>query len=134
MKAGWTLFLLAVLGLPAVSRGANSTALHDGWRLQSACKIQADGTAVSAPDFAVNDWLQTTVPNTVLAAQTAAKVFPDPYFGMNLRNIPGTSYPIGQNFANLPMPEDSPYHCGWWYRTEFNAPASSTRNQRTWLH
>ena len=45
----------------------------------------------------------------MLAAQVKAGVFPDPYFGDNLRQIPGTSYPIGHNFANLPMPADSPY-------------------------
>jgi exo-1,4-beta-D-glucosaminidase len=27
-------------------------------------------------------------------------VFPDPYYGMNLRQIPGTTYPIGGIFAN----------------------------------
>jgi exo-1,4-beta-D-glucosaminidase len=81
----------------------------------------------------VDDWLSTSVPSTVLAAQVAGKVYPDPYFGMNLRNIPGASYPIGHNFANLPMPQDSPYRCGWWYRTEFSAPAAGG-DKRFWLH
>jgi len=75
-----------------------------------------------------------TVPSTVLAAQAAAGAVPDPYYGANLRQIPGTSYPIGQNFSNLPMPQDSPYHCGWWYRKEFTAPAASAQQDRYWLH
>jgi len=108
--------------------------LHEGWRLQSGCTVKADGAAVSADGFAVEDWIKTSVPSTVLAAQAAAKLVPDPYYGMNLRNIPGTGYPIGHNFANLPMPEDSPYRCGWWYRTEFAAPAPAARDARTWLH
>ena len=62
------------------------------------------------------------MPSTVLAAQVAAGLLPDPYYGDNLRNIPGASYPVGHNFSNLPMPPDSPYRCGWWYRTEFTAP------------
>jgi exo-1,4-beta-D-glucosaminidase len=53
---------------------------------------------------------------------------------MNLRQIPGTSYPIGDIFANLPMPQDSPYRCGWWYRKEFTAPAASQKEGRFWLH
>ena len=61
-------------------------------------------------------------------------VFPDPYFGMNLRQIPGTTYPIGSIFANMPMAQDSPYHCGWWYRTEFAAPAAGHAGERQWLH
>ena len=103
------------------------------WRLQSACNLKADGAAISVAGFAVEDWLKTTVPSTVLAAQAAAKVVPDPYYGMNLRNIPGTSYPIGHNFSNLPMPQDSPYRCGWWYRTEFTA-APAGHDARSWLH
>ncbi len=70
----------------------------------------------------------------MLAAQAADQVVPDPYYGMNLRNIPGTGYPIGRNFSELPMPQDSPYRCGWWYRTEFSAPPAAERDQRFWLH
>ncbi len=74
------------------------------------------------------------MPSTVLAAQAAAGAVPDPYYGDNLRQIPGTSYLIGHNFANLPMPADSPYRCGWWYRTEFAASAASAQDERLWLH
>ncbi len=122
------------LALPAVLHAGTVTPLRDGWQLQSACKLQAAGDSVSTQGFAVEGWLKTAVPSTVLAAQVAAGVVPDPYFGANLRQIPGTSYPIGQNFANLPMPADSPYRCGWWYRTEFTAPAASRADERHWLH
>ena len=44
--------------------------------------------------------------------------YPDPYFGMNLRQIPGPTI-HRHDFLRLPMPKDSPYRCGWWYRTEF---------------
>jgi exo-1,4-beta-D-glucosaminidase len=32
------------------------------------------------------------------------------------------------------MPQDSPYHCGWWYRKEFAAPNASANEARFWLH
>ncbi len=70
----------------------------------------------------------------MLAAQVAKGVFPDPYFGDNLRKLPGAGYPIGPSFANEPMPADSPYRCGWWYRTEFTAPESTSPGQHFWLH
>ena len=124
--------LAILLTLPSALLAGTSTQLHDGWRLQSACKLQATGDAISAQAFSAGDWLQTSVPSTVLAAQAAAKTVPDPYFGDNLRQLPGTSYPVGDNFSNLPMNADSPYKCGWWYRTEFAAPA--TNDGRTWLH
>ena len=125
---------LAVLALPALSSAGTITPLKQDWRLQSACKLQVEGPAIAATEFPVADWLKTTVPSTVLAAQAAAGAVPDPYFGSNLRQIPGASYPIGHNFSNLPMPQDSPYHCGWWYRTEFNAPVATLKDGRYWLH
>ena len=125
---------LLFLALPAVLHAGTVTPLHDGWRVQSACNLQAAGDAISSEGFAAENWLMATVPSTVLAAQAAAGAVPDPYYGANLRQIPGTSYPIGQNFSNLPMPRDSPYHCGWWYRKEFTAPAASAQQDRYWLH
>ncbi|HWG22290.1 MAG TPA: hypothetical protein VG225_17325 [Terracidiphilus sp.] len=133
MKSRSTISIFAFVLLPAIASAA-TTPLHDNWRLQSACLVKADGAAISAADFSPQDWLNTSVPSTVLAAQAADKVVPDPYFAMNLRNIPGAGYPIGRIFANLPMPQDSPYRCGWWYRTEFTAPAATARDRRFWLH
>src|SRR5271170_3290579 len=89
--------------------------LHDGWMLQSSCKVSATGAKISAGGFSTDGWHATTVPSTVVAALVADKTYPDPYFGENLRSIPGTTYPIGKMFASLPMPKDSPFRCSWWY-------------------
>ena len=126
--------ILALLALPDALTAGTVTPLREGWRMQSACKLQAAGESISVEGFAAQDWLQTTVPSTVLAAQVAAGVFPDPYFGMNLRQVPGTDYPIGRIFANLPMAQESPYRCGWWYRKEFTAPSATQKEARSWLH
>ena len=75
--------------------------LRDDWRVQSACKVQSGGDAIAATGFAVDGWLKASVPSTVLAAQVAAGELPDPNFGDNLRKIPGTSYPIGQELCQL---------------------------------
>jgi exo-1,4-beta-D-glucosaminidase len=124
--------LFAVAGLTAILPAATVTPLREGWRLQSACKLQAAGDAISTQGFALDGWLKTAVPSTVLAAQAAAGATPDPNYGTNLRQIPGADYPIGALFSNLPMSPDSPYRCGWWYRTAFTAPAAA--RQRFWLH
>ncbi len=126
--------LFALLILPLALRAGTITPLRDGWRLQSACKLQASGDAITSGQFTTEGWLKTSVPSTVLAAQTAANVVPNPYYGSNLRTIPGTTYPIGQNFSNLPMAQDSPYRCGWWYRTEFVTPTTASKDVRFWLH
>ena len=53
---------------------------------------------------------------------------------MNFRKYPGMTYPIGLNtFNNLPMDKDSPYARSWWYRTEFQLPATYT-GKSAWLH
>ena len=128
-------FLLATAALylfvPVASQ-ASDTALREGWALQSACKLRADGAVISTASFHPQGWYTVTVPSTVLAAQVAAGEFKQPYYATNLREIPGTTYPIGQNFSNLPMPQDSPYRCGWWYRESFTVPAAD-RGRTLWL-
>ena len=127
----------ALGSLPALA--VSTDALHsnmplrDGWTVQSACKLQAEGAAISATGFHPDHWYATTVPSTVLATQVASGEFKDPYFGKNLRNIPGANYPIGHSFAELNMPPDSPYYCGWWYRREFAVPAGD-KGKTIWLH
>ncbi|MGD0920582.1 MAG: sugar-binding domain-containing protein [Terriglobia bacterium] len=107
--------------------------LREGWAIQSSAKVQEKGEVLSTTKFTPTGWYSTGVPATVLAALVANKVYPDPYFGMNLRSIPGTSYPIGQNFSPRPMPPDSPFRVSWWYRTEFRLPAEF-QGKTLWLH
>lgn len=121
---------LLMVSVPAL---ASDTPLHDGWTLQSACTDTAAGDVISTAAFHPKGWLAVSVPSTVVAAQVAAGVVKNPDYGMNLRNIPGTSYPIGTNFSNQPMADDSPYHCGWWYRKVFHVSAES-RGRKVWLH
>src|SRR5262245_26246868 len=117
--AAWTGASLIVL---ASSAAAAPLALDRGWALQSSAKVQGAGDAISRPGYATEGWYSVTVPNTVVGALVEIGVFKDPYFGMNLRSIPGTKYPIGQRFTLLPMPDDSPYKPSWWYRKEFDVP------------
>ncbi|MGH9615297.1 MAG: glycosyl hydrolase 2 galactose-binding domain-containing protein [Acidobacteriaceae bacterium] len=107
--------------------------LRQGWQLQSACKIQASGAQLSSDTFRPQGWIKATVPTTVLAAQVAAGIYPDPYYGMNMRKLPGADYPLGKFFSNLEMPANSPYRCAWWYRTQVRIPSSS-RGKTIWLH
>jgi exo-1,4-beta-D-glucosaminidase len=133
ISSGFSLILFLMLASVCSPAFAGSTAgentklfLRDHWRLQSSCKIKASAEQISALGFSTTGWHVTSVPSTVVAALVADKTYPDPFFGMNLRSIPGTTYPIGKNFAELPMPRDSPFRCSWWYRTEFLLPENYT--------
>jgi exo-1,4-beta-D-glucosaminidase len=124
--------LLAAAGIAApVSRADGDIALRDGWTVQSSAKVSAGGEAVSAVGFDASSWYKASVPNTVFAVLVENGVYKDPYFGMNLRSVPGVSYAIGSEFANQEMPADSPYAVPWWYRDEFQVPAEFTRT--VWL-
>jgi exo-1,4-beta-D-glucosaminidase len=96
--------------------------LTKGWEIQSSSKVDKSGEVISTGNFVPDNWYKTSVPATVLAVLVDNGVYKDPYFGMNLRSIPGTDYPIDSNFANLSMSKDSPFNVPWWYRTEFQLP------------
>jgi exo-1,4-beta-D-glucosaminidase len=120
------LVLLTVTWLSLASPGSPATdrlVLSTGWTLRSAAELDAGGEVISRPGLTVIGWHRIRVPNTVVGALVESGVYEDPYFGMNLRNIPGTTYPVGERFTLLPMPEDSPFRPSWWYRKEFTLPA-----------
>lgn len=106
----WT--AMPVLAQPAM------LPLAEGWKVQSSAKITGAGDALGALGFPTAGWYSTRVPKTVLAALVENGVYPDPFYGMNLKNIPG--YKDG---GWLVMPEGSPFRDPWWYRTEFNVAA-----------
>lgn len=76
--------------------------LSDGWRICSSADVRSTGEAISRPGFASADWLQASVPSTVLASLVATGVYEDPYVGMNLGGIPR-----------------EPFLVPWWYRITF---------------
>jgi exo-1,4-beta-D-glucosaminidase len=138
---GWLLVLAGSFGIPSglaqtparIPASGKSIPLHHGWAIQSACTVKADGQQISSANYQTQGWIKATIPSTVLAAQVAAGIFPDPYYGMNLRKIPGEDYPLGKFFSNLEMPANSPYRCGWWYRDQLQH-ATVSRGKTTWLH
>lgn len=110
---------LFLCGLPvsAAAQGA-IIPLREGWVLQSAAKVAQPGEEISDLGFMPKDWYPTTVPRTVLAALVDNGVYPDPYYGLNLKSIPG--YRPGMWHV---MPEDSPFRDSWWYRSAFDLGA-----------
>ncbi len=120
--------VIAALGQNAESAQADVVRLRDNWQLQSAQKLQERGETLSTDGYKGAGWYKTAVPSTVLAALVANKVYPDPYYGLNLKSIPG--YREGRW---LVMPPNSPFRTPWWYRTEFMVPASF-RGRNVTLH
>jgi exo-1,4-beta-D-glucosaminidase len=107
--------------------------LHSGWQIQSSAKVGTDGVAISSTTYRPTAWYRATVPSTVVGALVDDSLYGDPFFGMNLRNIPGTTFKIGANFVHAPMDSTSPYNVPWWYRTSFRVP-STMRGRRITLN
>jgi exo-1,4-beta-D-glucosaminidase len=128
------LTLVLFVGLPAVaSADTQSRTALTRWAIQSSARVPEKGDRLSRPGMDTRSWHAVTVPNTVVGALVKTGFYKDPYFGMNLRSIPGTNYPIGERFSLLPTPGDSPFKPAWWYRTEFTVPAAKA-GRRLALH
>src|SRR3984893_10527767 len=107
--------------------------LHDGWLIQSSAKVGVGGATFASPTYRPTDWYRATVPSTVVGSLVDDSVYRDPFFGMNLRELPGMTIPIGANFTHAAMDPQSPYAVPRWYRTTFRVPAL-TRGRRVTLH
>jgi exo-1,4-beta-D-glucosaminidase len=141
-KLSKVLFLAVLMLAPSISFAQTKTIsadknqpfiLGDGWNLQSSAKVPQKGEDISVSDFETKDWYAVSVPTTVVAALVKQKVFPDPDYGTNLRQLPGMTYPVGGNFSNIAMQPDSPFAVSWWYRTKFTLPASY-KGKAVWLN
>lgn len=107
------------------------TYLTSGWSIQSSAKVSEKPEIVSTPGFSTAGWYAASIPSTVLPVLVENKVYPDPYFGLNLKQIPGSM--LTEDFVRLPMPPESPFRVPWWFRTEFRAPTTDPEMQ-VWLN
>lgn len=124
--------LMLILLNASASKADNEITLHNGWSVQSSAKTKGDGAQISQRGFDTSGWYKTSVPRTVFAVLVDNGVYKDPYFGMNLRSIPGVEYKIGEGYARQDMPASSPYAVPWWYRSEFEVPANY-KGKTVWL-
>lgn len=123
----------AVPGLVTAANGpTNRTYLHKNWQIQSSCEAKAAGEEISRAGFHAAGWHRAAIPATVVGALVADKIYPDPDYALNLASFPGMSQSNKQLFANMDMPDGSPFKCSWWYRTEFVSPALTGQN--VWLN
>ncbi len=133
--------LIFVVLLVAIARSAAQVApetdgrvyLHKNWQLQSSCDAKAAGEQISTVGFDASAWHKSDLPTTVVGALVTDKTYPDPYFGTNLKTLPGMNYSNKSFFAIQDMPAGSPFRCSWWFRTEFAAGADRAQ-KNSWLH
>ena len=105
--------------------------LREGWSLQTSAKVEAKLRSFPLRSLPRKAGCSDRSDHRGRGASQRQNL-PDPYFGMNLRSLPGVNYPIGGNFSNIPMAPDSPYAVSWWYRKTFTVPASY-KGKTVWL-
>src|ERR1700744_1953472 len=82
--------------------------LKDDWQMQSSLKDPSPANSISQDKFDPKGWYKISVPSTIIAGLLANKVYDfDPFFGRNFEklNDPALDHP-------------------WWFRKEFELPAS----------
>jgi len=110
---------------------AKSLELLSGWEIQSSCAAKEPGDKISQAGFATKGWHRSTIPNTVVGTLVDDKTYPDPMFASNLKNLPGMNYSSATFFANQDMPDGSPFKCSWWWRNDFELPATFAKKNIT---
>jgi len=111
--------LATTLASAALLGGQQFLPLKQNWTIQSSAQVKERGEVLSTEGFKPAGWHPATVPTTVLAALVEDQTYPDPYYGLNLKSIPG--YKDGRW---LVMPQTSPFRPPWWFRTQFVLPPS----------
>lgn len=113
-----TIFLLA---LPSFLLAQRSYELNNGWKCQPIGKVHAAGGQLSQPGYPTRDWLDATVPGTVLTTLINNHLEPDPFFGLNNEKIPDI-YRAGRD------------HYTYWFVTNFREPAPApSKGNQVWL-
>jgi exo-1,4-beta-D-glucosaminidase len=118
---------------PAPKNAADAkTFLHKNWQVQSSCDDKSSAEKISAVGFDAAKWHRSDIPATVVGVLVTDKSLPDPNYSTNLKNFPGMYFSEKIFFANVDMPEGSPFACSWWFRTEFTPPSAAAKTD--WLH
>lgn len=114
-----TLIVSALIGFAAFAARAdspNTMLLTNGWAIQACAKVPASGEVVSTAAFQPVNWYAATVPSTVAGTLVDDKIYPDPFFGENLKDLS-----TNRDFKGP-----------WWYRKEFKI--APRRDGQVWLN
>src|SRR3981081_4495293 len=93
---------------PSLSE-TNGSMTIEGWKLQSSASVTETGETLSTPACRITNWHEAVVPGTVLGTLAKDKTVPDPYYGVNLRNLIGKKFRSDKILAELPMDSESQF-------------------------
>jgi len=94
-----SIFILSAVVMLAANQASAQTTyeLNSGWKCKPATKVIDGGDMISAPGYLLSGWQPATVPGTVLTTQLNNKQVPNPFYGMNNKQIPDI-YRVGRDY------------------------------------
>lgn len=110
--------ILILLSIPPPAL-AYEYELNKNWHCIRASGVNNTGEEISNPAYTHANWLPAAVPGTVLTSQLLNKQIPDPFYGMNNKQIPDI-YTTG------------PAYYTYWFVNDFSEPAP-TNNEEVML-
>lgn len=111
--------LLSILLFCSRSYAQNQYELNSGWKCAPIAQIKDGGQDISAPAYSLSGWEPAVVPGTVLTTQLTNGKVPDPFYGMNNKQIPDI-YHTGNEYYT------------YWFVKDFEEKAVPGEN--VWLH
>ncbi|MGM0462218.1 MAG: glycosyl hydrolase 2 galactose-binding domain-containing protein [Fibrobacterota bacterium] len=105
------------------------------WQVTLPGTAKSDPHTITHPDFILEDnsWVSAKIPGTLVGHFSEAAVYPDPYIGTNMKDLPGYKKDKTSHFAFHEMPKDSPFKKPFWYRTTFSVGDDKSRDTRYFL-
>jgi len=105
--------------LPQAPQAAGSAIeLNSDWKCQPIGKVHVSGEKLSMPEYSLHEWLPATVPGTVLTTLINDHLAPDPFYGLNNKQIPDI-YTTGRD------------HYTYWFVRDFKQTAG--KGEQVWL-
>lgn len=112
------LFLSCYKGYAQITEvSLNSSDPKIVWEVKPQADVTNSGIEISTPGFKFSDFVKGVVPGTIFTAYVEAGLVPDPNYADNI-------WKVDEALFNRPF----------WYRTEFELPASYKNGQHVWLH
>ena len=110
---------IAIL-ITSITQAANSKIealdLNNNWTLARVPDIAEKGELISTVNYKTKDWINATVPGTVLTSYEDQGLISDPYYSDNMEKL-------SQKYYNV----------DYWYRTQFTVPETFTK-EKIWLN
>ena len=110
--------VVAFLCFPLLLSAQQQYELNSSWQCIRAKDIESNGAQISQSSFLLKGWMPAVVPGTVLTSLLANKLIPDPFYGMNNKQVPDI-YDVGSDYYT------------YWFVKDFTENA--VQDDKVWL-